>query len=201
AIHRSSPRTKWPNTAISPTLMKMPAVASTPGHADRRLDLVPPGGQATLGQDQYQRPEAERVGQAGVVELQPQHRVAHQHAEAEEEQQRGETDPGAEPGGDDRRDHHDGPDQQDSVEIDLHWLILPDSQNRDVLGSVRGRPAAARGAGWGREGPASRKGRGLPRAVAAGFEPAEAFTSRAFEARSLGRSDTPPPQSVPNQPG
>ena len=35
-------------------------------------------------------------------------------------------------------------------------------------------------------------------AVAAGFEPAEAFTSRAFEARSLGRSDTPPPERLPN---
>jgi NAD(P)-dependent dehydrogenase (short-subunit alcohol dehydrogenase family) len=34
-------------------------------------------------------------------------------------------------------------------------------------------------------------------AVAAGFEPAEAFTSRAFEARSLGRSDTPPPERLP----
>src|SRR5829696_5351454 len=34
-------------------------------------------------------------------------------------------------------------------------------------------------------------------AVAAGFEPAEAFTSRAFEARSLGRSDTPPPVRLP----
>ena len=33
-------------------------------------------------------------------------------------------------------------------------------------------------------------------AVAAGFEPAEAFTSRAFEARSLGRSDTPPPVEI-----
>ena len=36
-------------------------------------------------------------------------------------------------------------------------------------------------------------------AVAAGFEPAEAFTSRAFEARSLGRSDTPPPGRLPKE--
>lgn len=36
-------------------------------------------------------------------------------------------------------------------------------------------------------------------AVAAGFEPAEGCPSRAFEARSLGRSDTPPPKSVPNR--
>ena len=34
-------------------------------------------------------------------------------------------------------------------------------------------------------------------AVAEGFEPSEAFTSRAFEARSLGRSDTPPPERLP----
>ena len=38
-------------------------------------------------------------------------------------------------------------------------------------------------------------------AVAAGFEPAEAFTSRAFEARSLGRSDTPPPGRLPKSGG
>jgi hypothetical protein len=35
-------------------------------------------------------------------------------------------------------------------------------------------------------------------AVAAGFEPAEGCPSRAFEARSLGRSDTPPPERLPN---
>src|SRR5215217_6914469 len=34
-------------------------------------------------------------------------------------------------------------------------------------------------------------------AVAAGFEPAEGCPSRAFEARSLGRSDTPPPERLP----
>jgi hypothetical protein len=33
-------------------------------------------------------------------------------------------------------------------------------------------------------------------AVAAGFEPAEGCPSRAFEARSLGRSDTPPPERL-----
>jgi hypothetical protein len=33
--------------------------------------------------------------------------------------------------------------------------------------------------------------------VAAGFEPAEGCPSRAFEARSLGRSDTPPPERLP----
>jgi hypothetical protein len=36
-------------------------------------------------------------------------------------------------------------------------------------------------------------------AVAEGFEPSEAFTSRAFEARSLGRSDTPPPRRLSNR--
>ena len=36
-------------------------------------------------------------------------------------------------------------------------------------------------------------------AVAEGFEPSEAFTSHAFEACSLGRSDTPPPGRVPNR--
>jgi hypothetical protein len=35
-------------------------------------------------------------------------------------------------------------------------------------------------------------------AVAAGFEPAEGCPSRAFEARSLGRSDTPPPERLPS---
>jgi hypothetical protein len=34
-------------------------------------------------------------------------------------------------------------------------------------------------------------------AVAEGFEPSEAFTSHAFEACSLGRSDTPPPGRLP----
>lgn len=34
--------------------------------------------------------------------------------------------------------------------------------------------------------------------MAAGFEPAEGCPSRAFEARSFGRSDTPPPRTVPN---
>ena len=34
-------------------------------------------------------------------------------------------------------------------------------------------------------------------AVAAGFEPAEGCPSRAFEARSLGRSDTPPRERLP----
>jgi hypothetical protein len=36
-------------------------------------------------------------------------------------------------------------------------------------------------------------------AVAAGFEPAEGCPSRAFEARSLGRSDTPPPERLSNR--
>ena len=35
-------------------------------------------------------------------------------------------------------------------------------------------------------------------AVAAGFEPAEGCPSRAFEARSFGRSDTPPRRTIPN---
>ena len=34
--------------------------------------------------------------------------------------------------------------------------------------------------------------------MAAGFEPAEGCPSRAFEARSLGRSDTPPPERLPS---
>jgi hypothetical protein len=38
-------------------------------------------------------------------------------------------------------------------------------------------------------------------AVAEGFEPSEAFTSHAFEACSLGRSDTPPPGRVPKSAG
>jgi hypothetical protein len=36
-------------------------------------------------------------------------------------------------------------------------------------------------------------------AVAVGFEPTEAFTSHAFEACSFGRSDTPPPESLPQR--
>ena len=36
-------------------------------------------------------------------------------------------------------------------------------------------------------------------AVAAGFEPAEGCPSRAFEARSLGRSDTPPRGRLPKE--
>ena len=35
-------------------------------------------------------------------------------------------------------------------------------------------------------------------AVAVGFEPTEACTSHAFEACSLGRSDTPPRASLPD---
>jgi hypothetical protein len=38
-------------------------------------------------------------------------------------------------------------------------------------------------------------------AVAAGFEPAEGCPSRAFEARSLGRSDTPPPERLSRRRG
>ena len=34
-------------------------------------------------------------------------------------------------------------------------------------------------------------------AVAVGFEPTEACTSHAFEACSFGRSDTPPPKTLP----
>ncbi len=34
-------------------------------------------------------------------------------------------------------------------------------------------------------------------AVSVGFEPTESFPSRAFEARSFGRSDTTPPQRLP----
>ena len=49
---------------------------------------------------------------------------------------------------------------------------------------------AAGSTGWASDSPCQL-------AVAAGFEPAEAFTSRAFEARSLGRSDTPPPVRLP----
>jgi hypothetical protein len=38
--------------------------------------------------------------------------------------------------------------------------------------------------------------RRLHLAVAEGFEPSEGFPSRAFEARSFGRSDTPPRASL-----
>ena len=43
---------------------------------------------------------------------------------------------------------------------------------------------------------------GIPRlhAVAVGFEPTEGCPSRAFEARSFGRSDTPPRRTIPDAP-
>src|ERR1700712_3944997 len=49
-----------------------------------------------------------------------------------------------------------------------------------------------------RQAPADRGvGRsGRTMAVAEGFEPSEALTSHAFEACSLGRSDTPPPRTI-----
>ena len=49
--------------------------------------------------------------------------------------------------------------------------------------------------------PRLRRGRRWPDqlAVAAGFEPAEGCPSRAFEARSLGRSDTPPRERLPRR--
>ena len=37
--------------------------------------------------------------------------------------------------------------------------------------------------------------------MAEGFEPSEGFPSHAFEACSLGRSDTPPPERLPNAAG
>ena len=44
--------------------------------------------------------------------------LSQQHADAEEEQQGRQPEPGAEPGGQDRDDHDDGADEQDEVEVD-----------------------------------------------------------------------------------
>ena len=86
------------------------------GQPDARSDVGPLRGQTALGQDDHQGPEAERVGQLGVVEVDPG--LAQQHADAQEEQQGRQPEAGAESGGQDRHDDHDGADQQDQVEVD-----------------------------------------------------------------------------------
>jgi hypothetical protein len=65
------------------------------------------------------------LGKISIFELDAEARLAEQHAEAKEEQQRGQAHPGPDPGGDDGSDHHDGASQKDRVDVD-HGHILPE---------------------------------------------------------------------------
>ena len=84
AIHQSSPRTRCPKTAISATLTPIPRVASTVaspmlGRISDHFVVSPPSARMMT------RPRTERVGQLGIVELDPG--LVEQHADTEEEQQ------------------------------------------------------------------------------------------------------------------
>ena len=68
------------------------------------LVVRPPSARMT-----HQRPEAERLREIRVVEVEPEPSAPISHAEAEEEQQRRQPEPGAEAGGQDRRDHTTAP--------------------------------------------------------------------------------------------
>nr|BFE48973.1 hypothetical protein GCM10017745_24000 [Saccharothrix mutabilis subsp. capreolus] len=74
--------------------------------AQRGFHRGPAGGQAALGEDQHERRRAQRAGQVGVLELDAEHRFAQQHADAQVEQERGQTEP-------DRHPHRDDREQQD----------------------------------------------------------------------------------------
>jgi hypothetical protein len=75
------------------------------------------GGQAALGQDEHQGTESQRLGETRVVEAHADPRLAQHEPETEEDQQTGQPHPVRQPRGHDGRDHHDGTDQQQRVEV------------------------------------------------------------------------------------
>ena len=80
--------------------------------------LSPVGGQTTLGQDDRQRTEAERVRELGVVERDRERSAfTQQDADEEVDEQRRQSDARGEPYGEDRRQRHDRPDQHEHVEL------------------------------------------------------------------------------------
>ena len=95
------------------------------GQADRGPDVAPLGGQSALGQDDHQSGEAERLGQVGVLELDPETRSPITIPSTRNSSSDGQPDPRADPGGDDRRDQHRSTHQQDGVDVD-HPPILSD---------------------------------------------------------------------------
>ena len=78
------------------------------GGADRR----PPGGEAAVGEDEDERGDAERLGEAGVVEPDAQARLAQRHPDPEVDQQRGQADAG----GQAYREHGDEDDARTDAE-------------------------------------------------------------------------------------
>ena len=78
-----------PMTAVS----IVPTTASESGRLQHRPDLLPAGRQPTLEQDQHQADRPQGPGQLDVVELDTAGALAaHEHAEAEEEDQPGHPD-------------------------------------------------------------------------------------------------------------
>ena len=88
---------------------------------DNRPDLLPAGGQATLEEDQQEPDRAQRPGQLGIIEVDPEQAVgADQHAETEEEHQAGNPDPIG-----DHRGADAGGEQQPADQDQLGILHLP----------------------------------------------------------------------------
>ena len=88
-----------------------------------RPDRLPAGGDAALGQDDHQRGDADRLRELEVVER-DQARAAERRADAEVEQQAGQSGAGRQPDRDDRDDQDRSTDEQGDVQlVDGHLLI------------------------------------------------------------------------------
>src|SRR5664279_4778878 len=84
---------------------------------DRPPNVIPRGGQSALGQDQDQRAVAEDLGQLSRVESDAGAGFADDHADAEIQQQRGESGTYRETDRSHSHQQHEGPDQQREVEV------------------------------------------------------------------------------------
>ncbi len=79
--------------------------------------MLPLGGQTTLGEDQHETAEAQRVREIGVGELDPEPRAAQQQAEEQVDEQRWEPGRDGDPNREDREHQDTGADQQDLIKL------------------------------------------------------------------------------------
>ncbi len=85
---------------------------------DAGTHLSPVGGEATLGEDDRQGAEAQRVGQLSVLEGDGEGTgLTEEDADEQVDQQRGQPGTGRDPHREDGRKRHHGPDQHEQVEL------------------------------------------------------------------------------------
>ena len=111
---RSSSRcSAVPATAM---LTSTDTVDSSDADAERRPHRGPSGGQPALDQDQHERGQPERLGELGVGELEPEHGLAEQQADAEVEHERGQPDANRHPNCQDAQQDDSGDDAEDHLQ-------------------------------------------------------------------------------------